>query len=402
MLQMALGILTSVGGYLEAGSISTALQAGGLFRFELVWAILLGTICVAFLLEMSGRLAAVAKHALTDVIRERFGFSFHVWLLVAQLLLDLLVLTAEVGGASYALQLATGVSFRAWALPVAFVLWLLLWIGTFSVIENGVALLGLVTVAFVVGAVRQHPPLEALMAGIVPTVPDHDLLRYLFTGVSILGATISPYLISFYSSGAVEEEWDESQLRSNRLVAWTGMTFGSLVSIGVLTMAAMVLAPRGIETERYEQAAWLLNLPLGPWGFWLFVASLGIGCIGAALELSLDMSYIVAQGLGWNWGENLKPTDDARFAMVYTSALAFATIPILSGLEPVTLTMFSMALTVVILPVLVLPLVVIMNDERYLKQHRNGPVTNVAVVAITVLSGLLALVSIPLQVLGAG
>jgi hypothetical protein len=32
MAEAALGILTSVGGYLEAGSIGTALQAGGTFE----------------------------------------------------------------------------------------------------------------------------------------------------------------------------------------------------------------------------------------------------------------------------------------------------------------------------------------------------------------------------------
>ena len=119
MMQIALGIVTSVGGYLEAGSIATALQAGGVFRFQLVWAIVLGTICISFLVEMSGRLAAVTRHTLADAVRERFGFSFHVFVLSGQLLLDLLVLTAEVGGIAYALQLATGISFPSGPCPSA-------------------------------------------------------------------------------------------------------------------------------------------------------------------------------------------------------------------------------------------------------------------------------------------
>jgi Mn2+/Fe2+ NRAMP family transporter len=135
-------------------------------------------------------------------------------------------------------------------------------------------------------------------------------------------------------------------------------------------------------------------------GFWLFVASLGVGCFGAALELSLDISYIVAQGLGWQWGEDLRPRDDARFALVYTGALALAAVPIACGVEPLELTLLSMALTVVVLPFIVFPLLVIMNDERYLKNHRNGPITNAAVVLITVLGALLAMAAIPLQLAG--
>jgi cytosine/uracil/thiamine/allantoin permease len=76
LVKVALGIVTSVGGYLEVGSIATAAQAGAAFRFSLLWAILLGTVCIAFLVEMSGRLAAVSKHTVASAVRERFGIRF--------------------------------------------------------------------------------------------------------------------------------------------------------------------------------------------------------------------------------------------------------------------------------------------------------------------------------------
>jgi hypothetical protein len=64
----------------------TAAQAGAGFGFQLVWAILLGTIAIAFIVEMAGRfVAAVSRHTLSDAIRERFGFDFFVWPLVATL-----------------------------------------------------------------------------------------------------------------------------------------------------------------------------------------------------------------------------------------------------------------------------------------------------------------------------
>jgi len=63
MLQITLGIITSVGGFLEIGSVTTAVQAGASFQYQLLWAILLGTICLIFLVEMSGRLAADVRNA---------------------------------------------------------------------------------------------------------------------------------------------------------------------------------------------------------------------------------------------------------------------------------------------------------------------------------------------------
>src|SRR5437773_605812 len=73
--------------------------------------------------------------------------------------------------------------------------------------------------------------------------------------VAILGATVSPYLLNFYASGAVEDGWDEGCLRSNTVVAWLGTAFGAVVSLAILVVAALVLAPGGIRVEGYEQAA---------------------------------------------------------------------------------------------------------------------------------------------------
>src|SRR5438874_11009540 len=71
--EIALGIATSVGGFLDVGSIATSAQAGAEYRFQLLWAVALGTLCLIFLTVMSGRLAAVSGHTVTDAVRVRFG-----------------------------------------------------------------------------------------------------------------------------------------------------------------------------------------------------------------------------------------------------------------------------------------------------------------------------------------
>src|SRR5256885_6526234 len=102
------------------------------------------------------------------------------------------------------------------------------------------------------------------------------------------------------------------------------MGFGSLISMAIVVASALVLAPRGIVPNTFGDGLPVLGVPFGRWGLWLFCASLFIGCVGAALELALDLSYIVAQTFGWNWGENQKPAQEARFALVYTCALVVA------------------------------------------------------------------------------
>src|SRR3989440_458759 len=258
LLGITLGIVTSIGGFLDVGSIATSAQAGAVFGYSLLWAVLLGTVCVIFLVEMSGRFSIVSRHTITDAIRKRFGFAALVIPFCSGMLVNLLVLASEIGGACVALQLLTGVAFQAWAIPVSLTLWLLLWLGTFELIENGTALLGLVTVSFVVAVFALGADMKDLAVGFLPTLPSSESAHYLFLAVSIIGATIAPYLFLFYASGAIEDKWDTSYIRPNRVIAFAGMSFGGIISMAVIVAAALALAPHGIRVEEYEQAALML------------------------------------------------------------------------------------------------------------------------------------------------
>lgn len=398
VLAVALGILTSIGGFLDVGAIATAAEAGSSFGFQLIWAIVLGTICVIALVEMSGRLAAVSKHTIVDAVRERLGFTFYIIPFIAEIATDFLVLGAEIGGVCLALQFVTGISFQWWAFPVAFAAWLLVWKGNISVIEDGTSLLGLLTLAFVMATFILHPSLTQLGSGLLPTLPRQDVAHYLFIAVGILGALISPYLFYFYSSGAVENQWTDEDIGINRIVAGVGMSFGSLVSLGVLIVSALVLQPKGIEVDRYEQVALVLTEPFGIWGFYLFAASLGITCFGATLEVMLDTAYVTAQSFGWNWGENLRPRESARFSLLYTGFVFAAAVLMAIGIDPLRLTLFTMAITAVILPLVVLPFLILLNDESYMGQHCNGWLSNAIVVGIVGLAFVLAIIAIPLEI----
>jgi Mn2+/Fe2+ NRAMP family transporter len=400
ILELSLGVVTGIGGFLEIGSIATAAQGGAAFRFELGWAIVLGTICLIFLIEMSGRLAAMSRHTVMDAIREHFGFPFTLIPVVAIVIVSLLVMASEVGGVCLALQLVTGLSPRLFGLPVALVIWLLLWRGTFGVVEQGTSLLGLVTLVFLVGAIHAHPDWRAVAHGLVPSLPSHEKPQYWFIAAAILGASITPYLFLFYSSGAVEDEWDSGYIGTNRITSVFGMSFGGVLSVAVLVVTATVCYARGIRIDSFDQIAVVLPHVLGRWGFYLFAASLGISCLGASAEIALCTAYILAQTFGWNWSENERPRNAARFSITYTIAIALAAIPMLLGLDPLKLTVLSMALTAATLPAAIVPFLVIMNDEHYLDTQTNGWFGNVAVTMILLLSFVLAVVSIPLQILG--
>jgi len=400
LLKITLGILTSIGGFLDVGAIATSAEAGAVFGPRLLWTLAFSTLCIIFLVEMAGRLAAVSKHTLADALRERFGFRFFVIPFACELFVDLLVLAAELGGVCLALQFVTGIAFRWWAFPVALLVWLFIWVGSFPIVERTTALLGLVTIVFIVAAVKMKPDWHAVGAGFIPSLPPKDAAHYWYLTLSIIGAVVSPYLIYFYSSGAVEDKWTKKDLAVNRGVAALGMGFGSIVAMGVMIAAATTLLPAGVALDRYEQAPLMLTASLGITGLYLFAASLGIACLGASVEVALSVAYLTAQTFGWNWGENLAPKRNARFATVYTVFILLAACITFTGIDPLKLTLFTMALTVVILPLLLLPMIVVMNDKKFLGDHRNGWISNTMGVIIVLVALILSVAAIPLQIIG--
>ena len=401
-IEVALGVITSIGGFLEVGSIATSAQAGAEYGFQHAWVIVLGVGSLALLMEMTGRLAAVSRRTFVDLLRERFGIRFFMLPLIAVLLVSFLVLASEIGGVAIALHMATGISVRWWALPVALLGWLLLWRGNFSIVEQGTAVLGLVATVIAVGAWKLHPQWSAVGAGLLPTMPAHDPSRYWYLAVSILGASISPYLYLFYSAGAMEDGWTTEHLGVNRVTAWLGNGFGGGLNVALLIVAALVFAPRHIQVDAYEQVGLLLASPLGRAGFALLLATLCITCFGATLEITLAIAYLLAQGFGWQWSENLPPREDSRFSLAYTVAIVTAALPTTLGVDALALTNLSMTLTAASLPVTVIPLLVLMNDRDVMRKYTNGWATNTALVVISLLSIVLLVAALPLQLLGGG
>ena len=400
LVDLVLGVVTSIGGFVEVGSISTSAQAGSEYGFQLLWAVAGAGIMLAMLVEMSGRLAAVGKQTVAAAVRERFGIHFQAMPLVAELIVDLLLLTAEIGGVAIALKLLTGIGFQWWIVPTGLVVWLVLWFSGFAVVEYGIGILGLITLAFVVSSWKLGPDPSDLAHGFVPTMASHDISRYAFLAVSILGATVSPYLVNFYSSGTIEEKMKEDELWVNRITAYAGTGFGTVVAMGVLVTSAMVLQPRNILVDSYEQAALMFVPAFGRWAVGLFAICLGIGCLGAALEITLNTGYLLGQVFGWEWGANKPRREEARFTTAFTIILLLALAIGVIGFDPLKLTMICVALTVVVMPLIVLPFLVLMNDERYVKEHTSGPIGNGFLAVLTILAGLLALVVIPLEFVG--
>src|ERR1043165_1683788 len=105
ILNLTLGIMTALGGFTDLGQIVFTMQAGALFGYTLIWAIVLGTAATIVYMEMCGRVAVVAREPVFAVVRTHLGFRLGLVTLISSNLLNLVTCAAELGGAVIVLRL---------------------------------------------------------------------------------------------------------------------------------------------------------------------------------------------------------------------------------------------------------------------------------------------------------
>ena len=157
LFAVALGILTAIGGFLDIGDLVTNAVVGSRFGLALAWVVPVGVLGICLFAQMSGRVAAVSGRATFELIRERLGPRTAAANLAASFFINLMTLTAEIGGVALALQLATGVGPMMWIPVAAFAVWLVVWRVKFSIMENVTGMLGLCLIVFAVSVFALHP-----------------------------------------------------------------------------------------------------------------------------------------------------------------------------------------------------------------------------------------------------
>jgi Mn2+/Fe2+ NRAMP family transporter len=158
LFSVALGILTAIGGFVDIGDIVTNSVVGSRFGLALVWVVIVGVIGICLYANMAGKVAAVSGRATFEIIRERLGPRTAAANLSASFFINLMTLTAEIGGVALALQLATDVGRMMWIPVAAFAVWVVIWRVKFNIMENVAGLLGLLLIGAISSIRPPHRP----------------------------------------------------------------------------------------------------------------------------------------------------------------------------------------------------------------------------------------------------
>ncbi len=405
VLGLALGVLTAIGGFLDIGDLVTNAVVGSRFGLSLAWVVVVGVVGICIFAQMSGRVAAVSGRATFELIRERLGPRAALANLGASFFINLMTLTAEVGGVALALQLASSVNYLLWVPVAAIAVWLVVWRVKFSIMENVTGLVGLALIGFAVGLFLLGPDWSELGRQALQQtgLGSEKVSTYWYYAIALFGAAMTPYEVFFFSSGAVEEGWTAKDLVQSRANVLVGFPLGGVLSVAIAGCAAVVLLPQSIAVTSLSQ----VMLPVAVAGGKLLLAVIIIGVVaatfGAALETTLSAGYTIAQFFGWPWGKFRAPAQAARFHLLMIICLIVGVGVLLTGVDPVQVTELSVVFSAVALPLTYLPILIVANDPEYMGRYVNSRPMNAAALVYLVIILIASLSAIPLMIItGAG
>jgi Mn2+/Fe2+ NRAMP family transporter len=398
--EIFLGILTAFGGFVDIGDLVANAETGARFGMSLAWVVVIGVIGIVLFAEMSGRVAAISGRPVFDVIRERLGARVALADLVASFLINFLTLAAEIGGLALVLQLATDLNYLLWVPLAAVAVWIVIWKLSFSLMEKIFGITGLLLVVTAVALWQLDPDWGRLLSDAAHPGPPatESWPTYLFFAVALLGAAMTPYEVFFFSSGAVEEHWTRRDLMVNRANVYLGFPLGGLLSLAIMAGAAVVLKPRGISADHLSQMALPVAVGLGKVGLAILYVGMFAAIFSAALETALSAGYTVAQYLGWQWGKYVRPHEASRFHLVVLVSIVASLGLVLTTIDPIKVTEYSIVLSAAALPLTYFPILVVANDPQYVGDSVNSRLTNVVGFAYLVLLLVVSIATIPLMI----
>lgn len=404
ILELFLGILTAMGGFVDIGELTFMLNAGATFDYSLLWVVALGVLGIMVYGEIAGRIAAVRSQGIFNVIRERAGIRLGLLTLIAATLVCFLTCAAEIGAVALVWNLLSGWPYRVLLLLALLFFLAVVWFWKFEWIERVFGLGGMMLVVFIVAAWKLHPDWNEVGRGLVPsmpTVPDSKLL-YAYYAVSLLSSVIMPYETYFYASGAVEDRWTPKCIRLNRFVVIFGFALGGLLSASLLVIGKMYVGSHQLQASLPGTAAMSAASVFGRAGLWLAVGGMFFAFAGASIETALSSAYNLAQFFGWPWGLFRGPRGAPRFALAWILVLIGATLVVLTGVDPIKVVEYSIVFSVVILPLTYFPMMAISRDPDTMGIYVNGWLANSLGWFFFVLICIAALAAIPLMVMTHG
>jgi len=374
----------------DAAGIATYASAGSQFVYRTLFFMLLVTIALVLVQEMSVRLGTYTGKGIAALIREQFSLRLTGVALFCVLLANTGLVVSEFAGIGAAFELV-GISRYA-VIPVAAIaIWALVLFGSYRYAERIFLVLSLAFFAYPVAAILAHPHWGKVATDLV--LPHFTASSaFLLLGVALIGTTVSPYMQLYAAAGVVDRGVGPEDYPSARLDAISGAIFACIISMTIIIATGAVIGGHG-PLQSAKQAAQALRPVAGSGAELLFaIGLLGASALAGAV-VPLSSSYAISEAVGVERSVSRRFTEAPLFLGLFTTQLVLGAAVAMTPVNLIKLLIGTQVLQGIVTPVVLIYILVLANRRDVLGAAANGPVlrvvATVVVFAISAMSLLL-------------
>jgi manganese transport protein len=368
--------------YLDPGNFASNLASGAMFKFSLVWVVLVANAAAWFVQYLAAKLAIGTGESLTGVLSSRFKTKFArlaFWLQAEVVILATEI--AEVVGGAVALNILFGLPLGVGAVITAAISMIILASqgkarGFFTAF---IIALTIVTSAGIIAAVNFgliEP--QALVAGLVPRIQSQ---AELLVTLGMLGATVMPHAI-YSHSAFVRDKFGQvsspsarkSLLRVTRIDVTLALGIAGFVNLCLLLIGATVFKDGSGSKDPIYETFHRLYDAVSPGLAVLFALAL----LASGLASSAVGAYAGGEVMGSLMNRQLSPW--IRRAITIVPAVAI----MLFTTSPTSVLLLSQVLLSFGLPFALIPLVYLTSKKKLMAELVNRRRTVILGIAICI------------------
>ncbi len=360
----------------DAGGIATYSIVGAREGYGLLWALLLITIALAVVQEMSSRMGVVTGKGFGDLVREHFGVKLTLAVMALLIVANLTVTIAEFAGIAASMELF-GVH-KYISVPIsAFIVWFVVLKGNFKQVERFLILISFIYLTYVLSGFMANPPWQEVARQIVlPHVKfDKD---YFLLFITMVGTTITPYMQFYLQSAVVDKGVRIEDYKFARLDAYAGSIMTVFIAFFIVLATGTLLHPAGVVVDSAEDAARALEPLAGNFASQLFAVGLLNASFLAAFVLPLATAYGLSEAFGWESGINKSFKEAPQFLGFYTAFIVIGAGVIMIPDVPLIRIMFlSQTINGILLPIVLIIMLQLINNREIMGEYVNSKRMNV-------------------------
>ncbi len=372
---MGPGIIAGMAGN-DAGGIATYSVLGARTGLSLLWLFPVMIVILAVVQEIAARLGVVTGQGLSDLIRERFGVRWTAFAMVVLLVANVAQTVAEFAGIAAAGEIF-GIPRLVTVPVVGAALWALIAFASSRTVERVFMSVLVVFGLYIVSAFAAGPDWGAVGRALVsPSIPLDPATLVL--AVALVGTTITPFMQFYLQSAVAEKGIGEEELGLERADAVVGSVWTNVVAAFIVIAVATTLFGTGVAVHTADEAARALEPVAGGFASTLFAIGL-FGASGlAATILPITTAFVICEAFGWESGVRKGMRDAPTFYAIFTFVLVVgALVVLLPGLDPIPVILATQNLQALLLPIVLVFMVLLANDRRFLGDRVNGRLANV-------------------------